>query len=325
MSSITTTATEKYIHISPYFIIYLNAFISIFGLFGNLLNIIVFINLRSFRRNPCVFYLMIDAIVNIGFSITANSNSFIWCKIKTMLINSFSLISMLITCFAALDQFFATSPHYYLRRRSTLKLSYRLTILSIFCGILFGIPIILYCDIYSTVGCIIRNSRFFFYYSYIHVPLLYGIFHSCISSLFGFLAFRNVRCIIRQRIQIVRRRLDRQLTAMVLIRIIFSIILSLPYVIYCTYYLNVIDFIENSVQVISIQIIGIICSSLAVINASASFYIFLIFCTRYRHQVKFVLTKKLWKPLRKKICLRHNQIKPAIEPSMNDCTTESKF
>ncbi|CAF1389219.1 unnamed protein product [Adineta steineri] len=187
----TTTATEKYIHISPYFIIYLNAFISIFGLFGNLLNIIVFINLRSFRRNPCVFYLMIDAIVNIGFSITANSNSLIWCKIKTMLINSFSLISMLITCFAALDQFFATSPHYYLRRRSTLKLSYRLTILSIFCAILFGIPIILYCDIYSTVGCIIRNSRFFFYYSYIHVPVLYGIFHSCISSLFGFLAFRE--------------------------------------------------------------------------------------------------------------------------------------
>jgi len=36
------------------------------GTIGNILNIIVFLSLRTFRQNSCAFYLTIMSIVNIG-------------------------------------------------------------------------------------------------------------------------------------------------------------------------------------------------------------------------------------------------------------------
>jgi hypothetical protein len=56
--------------------------------------------------------------------------------------------------------------------------------------------------------------------------------------LFSILAYRNVRRIIRRQIPVLRRRLDRQLTAMILVRVALFVITTLPYVSVRTYEIN---------------------------------------------------------------------------------------
>jgi hypothetical protein len=52
------------------------------------------------------------------------------------------------------------------------------------------------------------------------------------ASFFAFLAYRNVRRIVRRQIPIVRRRLDQQMTAMILTRVILLVCLVSPYTFY---------------------------------------------------------------------------------------------
>jgi hypothetical protein len=72
--------------------------------------------------------------------------------------------------------------------------------------------------------------KFVFFYS-----LLAGLLPIVIASFFSLLTFRNIRHVVRPQLSIVRRRLDRQMTAMVLIRVIVYICLVLPYNIYRIY------------------------------------------------------------------------------------------
>jgi hypothetical protein len=58
------------------------------------------------------------------------------------------------------------------------------------------------------------------------------------ASFFAFLAYRNVRRIVRRQIPIVRRRLDQQMTAMVLTRVILLVCLVSPYTIYRIFIIN---------------------------------------------------------------------------------------
>jgi hypothetical protein len=59
-----------------------------------------------------------------------------------------------------------------------------------------------------------------------------------IASVFAFLAYRNVRRIVRRQIPIVRRRLDQQMTAMILMRVILLVCLVSPFTIYRIFIIN---------------------------------------------------------------------------------------
>jgi hypothetical protein len=71
-----------------------------------------------------------------------------------------------------------------------------------------------------------------------YYPVLSGLLPVAIASSFSILAYRNVRRIVRRQLPIVRRRLDRQMTAMVLMRVILFVSFVFPYVIYRIYSLN---------------------------------------------------------------------------------------
>ncbi len=79
-----------------------NAYINFgLGLIGNLLNILVFTNLKIFCHNRCAFYLIVESIVDIAQlsqmfaneiwklllnGMNPTSYSPVWCKLKTMLV-----------------------------------------------------------------------------------------------------------------------------------------------------------------------------------------------------------------------------------------------
>jgi hypothetical protein len=217
------------------------------GLFGNLLNTLFFTNLKIFRHNRCAFYLIVESIVDIAqlTQIFANeiwklsmngmdpmSDFPVWCKLRYILVQWLRLILASIVCFAAIDQFLSTNHVAYLRQLSSLKLARcQICIATLLC-LLHTVPSAAFAESRPSSGCIIINTGLINYYSFFFYPVLNGLLPIFVSSMFSILAYRNVRRIIRRQIPINRRRLDQQLTAMVFVRVIFFVLLQLPFTIY---------------------------------------------------------------------------------------------
>ncbi|CAF2932406.1 unnamed protein product [Rotaria sp. Silwood2] len=281
-----TSSTVVYIlHISQKYILYTSYIILMTGIIGNFLNIFIFTSFKVFRNNQCVLYFVTEAISNICQIITfflirllialndidpANSSIF-WCKFRAMMIALYTLISFSAICFSACDQYFSTSLEFNLRKLSTIKLAKILIFIAIVISILHTIPFCIFIEIRASF-CSVFNPMMSRYLTYFYYPILSGLLPIFIASLFSILAYRNVRRIVRRQIPIARRRLDRQLTAMVLVRIIAFVILTLPYAIQRMYtYLAKID--QSNLYLFAINsLVGGVISSLFNVN-----YVVIIF------------------------------------------------
>jgi len=76
-------------------------------------------------------------------------------------------------------------------------------------------------EIQSSSNCTMYNTDFLRYYMFFDLPILICFFPLFISSIFSCLAYRNVRRLIRPQLEIIRRRLNKQLTDMILVPVIF--------------------------------------------------------------------------------------------------------
>jgi hypothetical protein len=250
MSS-SSTATEILDYAVQYSL-YTGYIFFAFGITGNALNVLVFTQLQLFRDNRCAFYLTVESISSflyqlINFTSTiltsieeddGTGRFLFWCKLRVILAQIAVITTFSMICCAAADQFFSTNHRYHLRQVCTMQVSRCFTFtffcLSISHGIVFG----LFFDIQPSVGCVILNPIYLQYATFFVYPVLIGLLPIVIASFFSLLAFRNVRRIVRLQLPIVRRRLDRQMTAMVLMRVIFFVCLALPFSIYRIYVIN---------------------------------------------------------------------------------------
>lgn len=282
MSSLTTAqeiilTAQKYT-LSVYFVVLIG------GLIGNICNIIVFSGLKIFRHNQCAFYLITASIADIFlliivlpfrvtdyvFGYDPTRLSLAWCKIRQTIVPAFSLMSFSAICFAAIDQYLSTHYIPWLRRLSSLKLAHCLVCIAIIIWTLHGIPFLIFFEIQPTSGCTIYNEGFSRYYSFVHFCVLSGILPIIFSSCSSILAYLNVRRIVRLQVPIVRRRLDRQLTTMVLSKVTFLVVTTSPFVILRIYQLNRYINPNNSVQIAIEQLLSTITSSLFYINSAVS-------------------------------------------------------
>jgi hypothetical protein len=87
---------------------------------------------------------------------------------------------------------------------------------------------------------------------------VHGLLPVIISSLFSLLAYQNVRRVVRHQIPIVRRRLDLQLTAMILLRVALLVLTTLPFVSFQIYQINDPVNQNNSLATAIVQLIRII-------------------------------------------------------------------
>jgi len=246
----------------------------ILGFIGNLLNILTFTKLKIFRNNQCIFYLIVESIVDIsavifyfiirflaflyGTDLTPYSS--VWCKIKTIIGQTILLFQLCVVCCSAIDQYLSTSYSVYLRQKSTLTLARRLIIISLCFSLGHSIVLGVYFYARPPVDCVLSHSILTGYYSYFFYPILCGILPILIAGSASILAYRNVRRITRRQLPIVRRRLDRQLTAFVLIRVAFLIIFLTPFVLYRAYAINTnvspTDFMQLAIEGLILAIIG---------------------------------------------------------------------
>jgi hypothetical protein len=137
-----------------------------------------------------------------------------------------------------------------------------------------------------------------------------GLLPIVIASSFSLLAFQNVRRLIRRQIPIERRRFDRQITAMVLLRVVFFVLFTIPYDSYRIYTINTIVNPMDSFHYAISRLIQEIFISIFNLNYVVSFYLFMISSSRYRRQVKYVLLKKYWRQWKNCCCIKENQIHP---------------
>jgi len=238
--------------------VYLGIPLLILGVSGGLLSIIVFLSLKTFRQSPCAFYLTIMSFTNIGQLMTGLLTRIVWfqtginwsllsefyCKFRWYLIDVFAMTSFTCICLATIDQFLATSSKVRWQRYSNIKLNRYLCLTFIFIGILSRIPTLIFyrliiSPITGQVSCAMTNPSYEKFTIYGHILIFTGILPISITVLFGLLAYRHVQQIPHRSIPLVRRELDKQLTRMVLIQVIFNFTNVAPSTIMNVYTLTV--------------------------------------------------------------------------------------
>ncbi|CAF0914706.1 unnamed protein product [Rotaria sp. Silwood1] len=300
MSSSSVVSTILFA--SKEFAIYGYFFISITGCIGNICNIVVLTGSKSFRQSQCAFYLITESISDcclllvvlpfriseLAFDIDTTRLSVFWCKFRPMISHTLALMSFSSICFAAIDQYLSTNYHAWLRQLSTLKLAHRLVYGALIIWILYDSIFLIFFGIRPTFGCMIDNVGFSLYYSFFHFIILNGVLPSSIASLFSLLAYLNVRRLVQLRMLVIRRQRDKQLTAMVLAKVVVLVVTILPSTIFRIYILNKTVNPNDSIRIAIDQLISNIAYSLFYINSSCTFYVFLMVSPRFRRQVKYI-------------------------------------
>ncbi|CAF1030214.1 unnamed protein product [Adineta steineri] len=312
-----------------------------FGVIGNALNLLVFTQLKLFRTNRCAFYITIESISNffyqfLSISLTiltsiygddATGRSFIWCKLRFILGQTCALTTLYMICFTTIDQFFSTNHRFNLRQMCTLKLGRYVSSMFICFAIIHSIARGSSYNIQPTMGCIISNRIWIRYSTFFYYPILGGFLPIVSASSFSILAYINVRHIVRRQIPIVRRKLDKQITTMVLMRVIAFVCLVLPYITYSIYAINFPTSRSMPMAYAIGRLVQVIFTSIFITNYMINFYIFVIFSSRFRRQVKFVLVKKCWQRWKHWCYSINNRIEPDnnIEPRNSQMESEENI
>jgi hypothetical protein len=127
---------------------------------------------------------------------------------------------------ATIDQYFATCTRPRWQQWCNIKLAHRLITICSIIWILLQVPfIVFYNQIIlpptNQTMCTITDTSLAEYNTYFIVPVLWYSLYPLITVFFGILAYRNVQQLAYRTVPLVRRELDKQLTTMVLIQVIF--------------------------------------------------------------------------------------------------------
>ena len=142
MSSSTSTIPEIILFATKEYTIYGYFTILLVGLIGNIANVIIFNNLKVFRKNQYAFYINVESMTNFALLIMAlpfrvteyafaydtTRLSLAWCKLRPTISHTLALMSFSVICFAAVDQYLSTNHQPWLRQLSTLKLARHLVL-----------------------------------------------------------------------------------------------------------------------------------------------------------------------------------------------------
>ncbi|CAF1110335.1 unnamed protein product [Rotaria sordida] len=257
--------------------------IFIAGVIGGLLTTIVFLSLRTFRDSPCAFYLSVMSFVNIGqlltgllSRITTNMSGIDWTQLSLFYY-----------------QYLATCQRPRWQRWSNLKSARCLSIVCIMFSILTAIPCLIYYThnvslITGKISCTATNGFFIQLNIYFYRLIMSNVLPLFIALVFGSLTYRNVKEIAYRTIPLVRRELDKQLTAMILVQDIFTFMTILPIMTLGFLSFNP-AFIQNSLAEAEFQFANVIAVMFYYLYFTCPFYIYICVSERFRRQLKYVL------------------------------------
>lgn len=215
--------------------IYLGLLILIPGLIGGTLNIVVFTTLNTFRKTTCGFYLAFASVTGVGQMMTSLfvrilSNGFhvdprkiSWfCKIYYFLSNWCYIVWLSTICLATIAQFLSVNKY---RHFSYLRFGGCSIIITSIFWFIHNIFLLIYWDA-STGVCTVISPHYSLYYYHLTIPVLYGCLPIGVMTTFSLLTFYKARILASRQMTTVRLSHDRQLTAMLLVYVIYTVIVE---------------------------------------------------------------------------------------------------
>ncbi|CAF1565330.1 unnamed protein product [Adineta ricciae] len=285
--------------------IYMGIPILVLGVIGGVLNTSVFLSLHTFRESSCAFYLTIMSILNIdqlltglstrivisGFGIDFTGTSLFYCKFRIFFLQVTTCSSFACICLAAIDQYFATCTFISWQRWSNLRLARRLVVGTIIIIIIEQIPtLIYYNEVLSTSSnkttCTITSNTFYLFGLYGNYLLLGNIIPYTITFSAGILAYRNIRQLGYRTVPLVRRELDKQLSTIVLVQILYMC-LTVPTSL-VIYFIIIYGNIQDVTLRLEIDLAYTITTCLYYSYFASPFYIYMLFSERFRRQCIYV-------------------------------------
>jgi hypothetical protein len=254
---------QKYYFIAQQLTIYGGIILSILCLFGTLMNIITFFQ-RTYHRRASPFYLLcasifdlayltpgsISNILQYGFHYDWTINSIIYCKLKNYLIYVLTIISGTLTVLASIDRFLLSSNNSKRWSYSSRSIAKRCVILIVIFWFTVSVPIIFCTKRYyrssNNEQMICSNpsdNRLCFSVRVVYTCLFDGFFPPLIMMIFGVKTCNNMRHLHRRSKfkSLSSRRINQQLTLMLVLQSIKSSFASFPYSIFNTYWLLTIN------------------------------------------------------------------------------------
>ncbi|CAF0964537.1 unnamed protein product [Adineta ricciae] len=158
--------------------------------------------------------------------------------------------------------------------------------------ILHEIPAIVYSDHVikapNKISCSNVNLIYQQYVVYVYVLLLTGIIPIIINILFGSLAYYNVRQIPYRAVPVVRRELDKQLTSMVLVQVVYTVIVVVPFIV-VVILMQSTNLSRDSDTAEAFNFAYTIVGNLFYMYFVGPFYIYIFTSKRFRQQFLYVI------------------------------------
>ncbi|CAF0924441.1 unnamed protein product [Rotaria sp. Silwood1] len=248
---------------------YLPIFIYIFGIVGNLLNVLV-LSQRSLRSNTSAIFLLVSSIAGLIVILSGLTSRMMsgyttdltltigWiCKLRNVILYSSRTIYLSMIALAAIDRWLSSSIHQHYRQKSTLKNAWRSMIAILIYTCILNSPII-YCY-EANLNWALRRCYGSTYTCRLITDLIYAfgttLLPLVLMIIFGLLTIKNIRY-ARSRIQTVAekvislanksiatskngqlraRKIDQYLLKMLLIQVTLLVLLTCPHAIQKVY------------------------------------------------------------------------------------------
>ena len=284
--------------------IYVGTPLFVIGVLGNLINACVFY--KNNLQNPSTFLLFLVSCSNIlymhigllirvlmtGFNVDLTFESVSWCKIRYALMQVCVLISISCTCYATLDQFFASSTQEKWRRLSRISLTRKVAFSLIIIWIVYSIPLLVFSNLVrrgngkSICSIFTGSASFIKYAAYFNLPIVWAIAPICVLAIFGALTYRNVSLL---RVNRNRERAQRHLTSMILLQIIFIIVGTIPLAFYYTYLAITLSIIKSPDRQALESLLENLVSLISFFTYSCSLFVYYFSSKTHCNQVKQLL------------------------------------
>ncbi|CAF1497191.1 unnamed protein product [Adineta steineri] len=250
---------------------YLSLIIFVFGIIGNILNILV-LSRRALRTNPCALLFLVSSLTGLiviisglttrltaGWSVDSSETIEWLCKFHIFILFVSRTIFFWLLVFASIDRWFSSSINVHRRHVSTLKNAQRSIIVITIFSVLLNGPL-LYCykaNLIDTPAKCYGYSDSCRSYTDISFTLVNIVIPSLLMLLFGLLTINNIRQVqkrinIRASISVPdpynkntptnmsmkqqqQMKTDQNLFKMLFVQVIFLILCTAPYAIYRLY------------------------------------------------------------------------------------------
>ncbi|CAF3806522.1 unnamed protein product [Rotaria sp. Silwood1] len=234
-------STEDMINLFAHLLNYILAVpMIILGVTGSILIVIIFTQKRQFRQNTSLTYLLAGAIMSglhlaivytqwvlvYGFGVPIMNTNETACREYLYLRYVTTVGAISFPCWAAFDQYVATSRDSAVRHRwSSLRLVRLVIISTVIFWILTYIPIIFSAGILNNI-CILKPSLYAKFKIYILTPFVYEVGPAVIIIFSTIGTVRNLRSNTVHR---SRKRLTNQVRAMLMPQLIILAISGIPF------------------------------------------------------------------------------------------------